>query len=42
MLLLIGTTAQAQELSREQAVQLLSDTNAQTRREGTVRLGEVG
>ncbi|TMH06917.1 MAG: hypothetical protein E6H67_05005 [Betaproteobacteria bacterium] len=42
MLLLTGTTAQAQELSREQAVQLLSDTNAQTRREGTVRLGEVG
>ncbi len=42
MLLLTGTAAQAQELSREQAVQLLSDANAQTRRDATLRLGEVG
>ena len=42
MLLLSGAPAQAQELSREQAVRLLSDASAQTRREGTVRLGEVG
>ena len=42
MLLLTGTAAQAQELSREQAVQRLSDADAQTRREATLRLGEVG
>jgi tetratricopeptide (TPR) repeat protein len=42
MLLLPGTTAQAQELSREQAVQRLSDPAARARREATVRLGEVG
>jgi tetratricopeptide (TPR) repeat protein len=42
MLLLTGTTAQAQELKREQAVQRLSHAAAQTRREATDRLGEVG
>jgi len=42
MLLLTGTTAQAQELSREQAVQRLSLAAAQGRREATARLGEVG
>ena len=42
MLLLTGTAAQAQELSREQAVQRLSDADTQTRREATLRLGEVG
>ena len=41
-LLLTGTTAQAQELRREQAVQRLSHAAAQTRREATDRLGEVG
>jgi tetratricopeptide (TPR) repeat protein len=39
---LTNTAAQAQELKREQAVQRLSDAAAQTRREATVRLGEVG
>ncbi len=42
MLLLPGTTAQAEELRREQAVQRLSHASAQARREATVRLGEVG
>ena len=42
MLLLAGTPAQAQELRREQAVRLLSHAAAQTRREATDRLGEVG
>jgi tetratricopeptide (TPR) repeat protein len=42
ILLLTSTSAQAQELRREQAVQLLSDAAAQTRREATDRLGEVG
>src|ERR1700693_4110846 len=39
---LTSTAAQARELKREQAVQRLSDAAAQTRREATVRLGEVG
>ena len=42
MLLLSGAPAQAQELRREQAVKLLSHAAAQTRREATDRLGEVG
>ena len=42
MLLLPGTTAQARELSREQAVKRLSHVAVQARREATVRLGEVG
>jgi tetratricopeptide (TPR) repeat protein len=42
MLLLTSTTVQGQELRREQAVQLLSHATAETRREATVRLGEVG
>ena len=42
MLLLAGATAQAQELSREQAVQRLSNATAQTRHEAADRLGEVG
>jgi tetratricopeptide (TPR) repeat protein len=42
MLLLTGTTAQAQEVRREQAVRLLSHAAAETRREATDRLGEVG
>jgi tetratricopeptide (TPR) repeat protein len=42
MLLLTGTTAQAQELRREQAVRLLSHAAAETRRGATDRLGEVG
>ena len=42
MLLLTGTTAQAQEVRREQAVRMLSQAAAETRREATDRLGEVG
>jgi tetratricopeptide (TPR) repeat protein len=42
VLLLTGATAHAQELRREQAVQRLSHAAAQTRREATDRLGEVG
>jgi len=42
MLLLPGPTAQAGELSREQAVKQLSHVTAQARREATARLGEVG
>jgi tetratricopeptide (TPR) repeat protein len=42
MLLLPGPTAQAGELSREQAVKWLSHVTAQARREATARLGEVG
>jgi len=42
MLLLTGTTAQAQELRREQAVRLHSHAAAETRRGATDRLGEVG
>jgi len=42
MLLLPGPTAQAGELSREQAVKRLSHVTAQARREATARLGEVG
>ena len=41
MLLLAGAV-DAKELSRAQAVQQLSHTNAQSRREAAVRLGEVG
>ena len=42
ILLLLGTTAQAQELSREQAEQSLSAADAQARRDAATRLGEVG
>jgi len=42
MLLLIGAAVQAQELGREQAVRRLSAAAVQTRRDATVRLGEVG
>jgi len=42
MLLLPGPTAQAGELSREQAVKRLSHVTAQARREATARLGEAG
>ena len=42
ILLLTGTAAQPQGLSREQAVQSLFQTDAQTRRDAASRLGEVG
>jgi tetratricopeptide (TPR) repeat protein len=42
ILLLTGTAAQAQLLSREQAVQSLSRADAPTRRDAASRLGEVG
>jgi len=42
ILLLTFTAAQSQGLSREQAVQSLSDADAQTRRDAASRLGEVG
>lgn len=42
ILLLTGTPAQSQGLSREQAVQSLSHADAQTRRDAVGRLGEVG
>ena len=42
MPLLTGTIAQAQEIRREQAVRMLSQAAADTRREATDRLGEVG
>lgn len=42
ILLLTGTAAQSEELSREQAVQSLSHADAQTRRDAVSRLGEVG
>ena len=42
MLLLPGMTAQAQELTREHAVQQLTHAAVQSRREATVRLSEVG
>jgi tetratricopeptide (TPR) repeat protein len=42
ILLLTGTAAQSQGLSREQAVQSLSHADAQTRRDAASRLGEVG
>ena len=42
LLLLAGTAAQAQELSREQAVQALSHADTQMRRDAVMRLGEVG
>jgi tetratricopeptide (TPR) repeat protein len=42
MLLLGGTVAHSEGLSREEAVQSLSHADAQTRREAASRLGEVG
>ena len=42
ILLLAGPSAQAEELSREQAVRSLVDVDAQTRRDAASRLGEVG
>jgi tetratricopeptide (TPR) repeat protein len=42
VLLVTSPNAQAQQLRREQALQLLSHAAAQTRREATDRLGEVG
>jgi len=42
ILLLTFTAAQSQGLSREQAVQSLSQADAQTRRDAASRLGEVG
>ena len=42
ILLLSGTAAHAQELSREQAAQALSKADTQTRRDTISRLGEVG
>ena len=42
ILLLSFTAAQAQSFSREQAVQSLSQVDAQTRRDAASRLGEVG
>jgi len=41
-LLFSSMAAHAQELSREQAAQALSKADAQTRRDGVSRLGEVG
>jgi len=42
LLLLAGTAAQAEGLSREQAVQALSHADMQMRRDAVIRLGEVG
>jgi tetratricopeptide (TPR) repeat protein len=42
ILVLIGTAAHAEAQSREQAAQALSQSDAQTRRDAVVRLGEVG
>ncbi len=42
MLLLSGTTALAQEVGRQKAVRMLSQSAAETRREAADRLGEVG
>jgi tetratricopeptide (TPR) repeat protein len=42
ILLLSGTAAQAQGLSREQAAQALSKADTQMRRDAVSRLGEVG
>src|SRR5207249_4834500 len=42
ILLLAGTAAHAQELSREQAAQALSKADTQMRRDAVSRLGEVG
>ncbi len=42
MLLLTGIAARADELSREQALQRLSQTEPQARLEAILRLGEVG
>ena len=42
ILLLSFTAAQAQSFSREQAVQSLSQVDAQTRRDAASRLGEIG
>jgi len=40
--LLVGATAQAQELGREQAVRALSSADVSMRREAATRLGEIG
>jgi tetratricopeptide (TPR) repeat protein len=42
ILWLAGMAVQAEGLSREQAVQSISDANAKTRRDGASQLGEVG
>jgi Flp pilus assembly protein TadD len=42
IVLLSGTAAHAQELSREQAAQALSKADTQMRRDAVSRLGEVG
>ena len=42
ILLLCGTAAQAQGLTREQAAQALSDPDTQSRRDAASRLGEIG
>jgi tetratricopeptide (TPR) repeat protein len=42
LLLLAATAAQPPTLSREQAAQSLSDSDAQTRRDAASRLGEIG
>ena len=42
IVLLTGTAAQSQGISREQAVQSLSHADAQARRDAASRLGEVG
>ena len=42
LLLLAGTAAEAEGLSREQAVQALSHADMQMRRDAVIRLGEVG
>jgi len=42
ILLLTGTAAQSQGISREQAVQSLSHADARARRDAASRLGEVG
>jgi HEAT repeat protein len=42
LLLLSGTPAQAQGLTRQQAAQALSNADTQIRRDAVSRLGEVG
>jgi tetratricopeptide (TPR) repeat protein len=42
ILCLCGLSVQAQQVSREQTVQALSNADAQTRREAASRLGEIG
>ena len=42
ILLLAGAPAQAQEVTRTQAAELLSSADAQVRRDAATRLGEVG